>query len=1101
MTCPRCATPITEGSRFCPSCGAPVTERPRSERRLVTVLFGDLSGFTALSETKDAEEVKAIVDATFVAVTGIVERFGGHVDKVIGDEVMAVFGAPQAHEDDAARAVRAALAILAELERRSATQAVGVQMHIGVNTGEVVAGFVGGSDAYTVLGDAVNTARRIQEIAAPGQILVGEATRIATEHEISYRNVGRVQAKGKRVPVAVWEALGERDLPGSRPRSDGPLIGRDSELALLENALDLVRRDGKPMLVTLVADAGLGKTRIADEFTARTRARGIRVVIGRSLPYDTASPTAAVEEMVRGALVLDPDIDDPDTAREWIAERLRPLGIGHADQVLSFLGLGDGAPRGGQAALLRTAWMLLEERARAEGALVLALHEMHWADETVLAFAYELMKGNAPILCVCLGRPELLDRLPDWHAYPGTIFLGLEPLPLARAEELLDLLAPGLHPSVRGSVLERAGGNPFYIEELARLMVGRPTNEALQVPSSVQALVTARIDELGDHAKRVLQDAAVIGVRFWAGALEHLGTSDTATVLADLRSGAWIEPEPDASIPGEVEFRFRQAIVRDVAYASVPKHARATQHAAVASWIEDVTGSTPKPEESFDLIAHHYERAATLASEVGAEVEGAQANAADFLERAGTHAISLDAATSATDFLERSLSFPADEKDELRRRVLYADALVGSFRHESAPAALELAGQLAVRLGDLAAQAKVLRLTADLHRLAGAFTEAAAPLEAAVDLARRSGDEREIAECLRSIGLLDFPAGRWHHAVEVLTEATERYRALGDVRGEAWCAGNLGNAYTYLVKIDAAEAHLTHALELFTERGDAEGSTFVLGSRSLARVIAGRPVSALSDLHATQSASLADRFSRRSNPVGASAFTEAIKASAELLSGRVESALRDAPAVLEGRQLIRGWAGMLGTYAIAFASYLLGDLGAAAAAVASGRDLAARTEPVGRTMYEILDALITLERGDPAAAAAILEGLRIGGSHDTALARYAAAKVLVAQGQAEGAIALLDASLGAMALGLVTPAWNDALRAELLAEIGHDRAIDAARTAVEGAGEDAIARAAALRAYVVATKGTRAHDDAVEQARAHADSLEWPAGRARLLEL
>lgn len=1101
MTCPRCGTPITEGSRFCPSCGAPVTERPRSERRLVTVVFGDLSGFTALSESKDAEEVKAIIDATFVAVTEIVERFGGHVDKVIGDEVMAVFGAPQAHEDDAARAVRAALAILAELERRSKTQAVGVRMHIGVNTGEVVAGFVGGSDAYTVLGDAVNTARRIQEIAAPGQILVGEATRIATEHEISYRSVGRVQAKGKRAPVAIWEALGERDLPGSRPRREGPLIGREAELAMLENALDLVRRDGKPMLVTLVGEAGLGKTRLAEEFTARTRAHGTRVVIGRSLPYDTASPTAAVEEMVRGALVLDPDIDDPVTARVWVSERLKPLGIGNADQVLSFLGLGEGPARGGQAALLRTAWMLLEERARAEGALVLVLHEMHWADDAVLAFAYELMQGNAPILAVCLGRPELLDRLPDWRMRPGTIFLGLEPLPRARAEELLDLLAPGLHPAVRGSVLERAGGNPFFIEELARLMVGRPTNEALQVPSSVQALVTARLDQLDERAKRVLQDAAVVGVRFWPGALEHLGATDTANVLPELLAGAWIEPGPEPSIPGQIEYQFRQAIVRDVAYASVPKHARATQHAAVATWIEEVTGAAPKPEESYDLVAHHYERAATLAAEIGAEVDGAQAKAADYLERAGSHAMSLDAATAATDFLERALALPSDEKDELRRRVLYADALVGSFRHGSAPAALELAEELAVRLGDLAAQAKVLRLRADLLRLGGDFGAAAAPLARAVELARASGDEREIAECLRSTGLLDFPAGRWRHAVEVLTEATDRYRALGDARGEAWCAGNLGNAYTYLLQIDAAEEHLTHALDLFTERGDTEGIAFVLGSRSLARVIAGRPVSALSDLRATHSATQADRFARRTSAIGATAFTEAITASAELLAGRVESALRDAPAIIEGRQLIRGWAGMLGTYVIAFASYLIGDLDAAAAAVADGRELAARTEPVGRAMYEVLDALIAIERGDTTTAATLLGASETGSGRGTALGRYAAAKLLAAEGRPEDAVALLDDSLGSMALGLVSPAWNEALRAMLLAEMGSDRAPSAARAATEAAGEDALARSIALRALVAATVGTPEHEAALAQARTHEASLEWPVGRARLLDL
>lgn len=1101
MNCPRCATPIPDGARFCPACGAPVTERPRSERRLVTVLFGDLSGFTALSENRDAEEVKALIDATFLAVGEIVERFGGHVDKVIGDEVMAVFGAPQAHEDDAARAVRAAMAILAELERRSESQSVRLQMHIGINTGEVVAGFVGGSDAYTVLGDAVNTARRIQEIATPGQILVGESTRIATHHEIEYRNVGRVQAKGKRLPVAVWEAEGERDLPGTRPRSAAPLVGREEELALLETALDLVRRDGKPMLVTIVGDAGLGKSRIVDEFTARTRARGTRVVIGRSLPYDTASPSAAVEEMVRGALVLDPDIDDPDIARAWISERLKPLGVGNADQVLSFLGLGDGPARGGQAALLRTAWVLLEERARAEGVLVLALHEMHWADVTVLQFAYELMNGDAPILAICLGRPELLDRLPDWKMRAGTIFLDLEPLPPARAEELLDTLAPDLHPAVRGSVLERAGGNPFFIEELARLMIGRPSGESLQVPSSVQALVTARIDQLGERQKRVLQDAAVVGTRFWGGALERLGSTDTAAVLGELLAGAWIEVEPESSVPGETEYRFRQSIVRDVAYASVPKQARATQHAMVGTWIEDVSASTSTPEDFYDLVAHHFDRAASLAAEVGTEVEGAIVKAAEYLERAASHALSLDAAAAATEFLERALRLPADDEDELRRRVLYADALVGAFRHQSAPEALAAAEGLAIKLGDDSAHAKVLRLRSDLHRLNGEFDLAGPPLEEAVALARRSGDEHEIAECLRSVGLLDFPAGRWKHSVEVLTEARERYRALGDTRGVAWCAGNLGNAYTYLLELDLAEKELTEALALFTERGDAEGVSFVLGSRSLARVIAGRPLSALEDLGATRSPQSDDRFSRRPATPGATAFTDAIRASADLLAGRVETALREAPGILEGQQLIRGWAAMIGTYVAGLASYLLGDLDRASEAVEEGQIIAARTEPIGRLMFTTLAILVALERGDIAKASAMSAEITASRGSSTAMGRYAAAKVLIAESRADEALALLNDSLGDRALGLISPAWTAALRAELLVALDDPRGPEAAREAVEGAGEDSIARAFALEALAEASRGAPSLDAVRERARILAGTLEWPAGRERLLTL
>ncbi|MFY9585985.1 MAG: adenylate/guanylate cyclase domain-containing protein, partial [Actinomycetota bacterium] len=344
--CPRCGFDVPLGSRFCPNCGLSLGETPRAERRIVTMLFADLTGFTELSERLDAEEVKGIVDRAFEGLAELVTLYGGRVDKIVGDEIMAVFGAPQAHEDDPERAVRCALEMQRQLRTYShqleRDRGVKLGMRIGVNTGEVVAGVVGGggAESYSVIGDAVNAAKRIETATQPGQVLVGEKTYLATAGAIEYRALPPIVAKGKAEPLVVWEAISEQALPGEHVhRLEAPIIGRDEERALLDALAGIVKRDRRAAVATILGPAGMGKSRIADEFAGRMAAHGTPVFIGRSLPYGTASPSFAVEEMVRAALEVEQG-DAPAAATARAAESIASLGlIAEADRLLTFAGL------------------------------------------------------------------------------------------------------------------------------------------------------------------------------------------------------------------------------------------------------------------------------------------------------------------------------------------------------------------------------------------------------------------------------------------------------------------------------------------------------------------------------------------------------------------------------------------------------------------------------------------------------------------------------------------------------------------------------------------------------------------------------------------
>lgn len=1132
QTCARCGVAAPVGARYCPSCGAALGDAPREERRLVTVLFGDLSGFTELAERRDAEEVKGIIDLAFAAMSEIISAHGGRIDKVIGDEIMAVFGAPVAHEDDAERAVRAALAMQRRLREFSveleSERGIALQMHIGVNTGEVVAGFIGGSDSYTVIGDVVNTARRIEDAAEADQILVGEATHDASRTAIEYRRVGHVTAKGKRLPVAVWEALAERGLPGARPRLGAPLIGREEELQVLGGLVDLVRRDRRPMLVTIIGEAGMGKSRVAAEFARRVPAR---VLTGRSLAYGTSSPAFAIEELVRAALLVAPGAGDVE-ARGWVRDRLRDLGLAQdADAVLQFLGLGAGplresgatgpaaaAAASRSAPVIDAAVKVLERVAEREGGLVLAFHELHWAEDEVLdGIEASMRRSRAPVLVLCLARPDLLERRPQWGSGPASTTIPLEPMSRDRAGELLDALAPALPPAIREGILDRAGGNPFYIEELARLLADRDARGGVEpdaIPASVQALVAARLDLLPAAEKRLLQDAAVVGERFWPGLLGRLEPAHEASMpvhLDALVEHGFIEPSEEATpVPGQAAFRFRQTLVREVAYGSVPKHVRAEQHAEVGRWLEDVTCACGKEREFYDLIAYHFEAAALLARDVGGSAPQAQEKAREYLARAGEAALERDSALTAAELFKRALAFtPAGADLDVRLRL--AEALVATSRFVEAEEHLRrvLVGVRAA--GDRAAEAKALRLLGDSFRMRGDMPRARENIQRALDIAKEAGAEREEAEGLRSNGLLDLMQGRWSSSTLWFRQALARYRELEDARGEGWSLQNLGWASMLMGRLDDALQYLNDGEAVFDAMGDQEGAGWCIGMRGWVHLMRG-------ELGLARD--VADHLERRltiDHPEYAASagfvleLQRILRAYVLVLLGRfadAEAVARDA--VEKGEFLSQHWAQALGRGPIAFTAILSRRFADARDAIDAGEREALRFgDPFYVGLFRFARAWLAFEEGDLDGAE---KGLRtflgegeLGATwQHSSSGRWLMAQVARERGTPNEAREVLS-RVGQQNIGLISAARSRALLARLHIDAGDlDAAVTEARAAADQAGDEVVARAVAQRVLAeahLAAGHAEAAEAAVRAALATLDGSDWDVERVRGLIL
>ena len=668
-------------------CGTPLTTSvasSREERKVVTVLFADLVGFTSRSEQLDPEDVRAMLAPYWLRLRSELERFGGTVEKFIGDAVVALFGAPVAHEDDPERAVRAALAIRDWIAEES-----DLHVRIGVNTGEALVslGALPAEGEGMASGDVVNTAARLQSAAPVDGILVGERTYRATERAIEYREQEPVQAKGKASPVSVWEAVQARARFGVDLTQDlgAPLVGRDQELEVLRAAFGRAADEHIPQLVTIVGVPGIGKSRLLGELF-RVIDDGNRLVRwrqGRSLPYGEGVSFWALGEMVKAeAGVLETDSAEAtgrklhdaldaalveETERLWLESHLRPL-----------VGLAADEPSGDRRGEAFAAWRRFFEALAEERPLILVFEDLHWADDGLLDFVDHLVDWvtDVPLLVVGTARPELLARRPAWgggKANASTI--SLAPLTDDDTARLVHALLDRsvLPADLQTALLERAGGNPLYAEEFVRMIAERGREE-LELPGSVQGIISARLDALDGADKDLLQNAAVVGKVFWSGALAAIGGRDLFEVderLHALERRELVRRARRSSVAGESEYAFRHVLVRDVAYGSIPRAARVERHRGAAEWIE----SLGRPEDQADLLAHHYLSALELARVAGVDAGVLEEAASNALRRAGERAIGLNAFASAARFLEEALELGVPEKEQPLVLFRFAAAL------------------------------------------------------------------------------------------------------------------------------------------------------------------------------------------------------------------------------------------------------------------------------------------------------------------------------------------------------------------------------------------------------------------------------------------
>jgi class 3 adenylate cyclase/tetratricopeptide (TPR) repeat protein len=843
--CAVCGAARIGGARFCGNCGnrfpdvaatgdeaaaKPADDADRTERRLVTVLFADMVGFTPYTEARDSEDVRETLDRYFEIARGAVTRHGGAIEKFIGDAVMAVWGAPIAREDDAERAVRAALELV------EAVTALGVQARAGVLTGEAVVR-VGAEGEGMVVGDAVNTAARLQSAAEPGTVIVGEGTFRAASRAIAFEPLGELTLKGKGAPVAAWRASRVVAERGGRNRSEAleaPFVGRADELRLLKELFHATERDSRVRLVSVVGPAGIGKTRLAREFGRYLDGLVDNVYwhVGRSPAYGQGITFWALGEMVRARAGL-LETDDESTTRDKLDEMLRQFVPDETERrwiepaLLVLLGIETRVA----SSELFAAWRTFFERLAKVAPVVMVFEDHHHADTGLLDFIDHLLEWSrdVPLCVITLARPELLERRPDWAVGKRHLsVVHLEPLPAASMRELIRGLVPGLPDEPLDTIVGRAEGVPLYAVETIRMLLAdgrlmaedgtyRPAGDlsALAVPESLTALISSRLDGLDAVERSIVSDAAVLGQSFTVSALAAVSEHAEADLQPRLRTLVRLELltiEVDPRSPERGQYAFVQALIREVAYGTLSRKARKARHLAAARYFEGL-GS----EELAGALAGHYLAAHQNATE-GREADTLAAQARLALRAAADRASALGAHEQAIGFLQQAMTVTADVaelaalleaagvaatahqrfaeaetflRDALARReaigqrepivrttTLLAAAIIRSFRFDRALPVLE---EATGRFTDMQGDPVYAGLEAELARvymLIGRNEEVLPILERVLEVAELDELTELTARALITKGTTLYNLGRHFEAVGLIEAGrrlTERY--------------------------------------------------------------------------------------------------------------------------------------------------------------------------------------------------------------------------------------------------------------------------------------------------------------------------------------
>ena len=849
--CPACGEENPWRAKFCLECGAPLTEIPAApaleERKVVSILFCDLVGFTASSEAADPEDVRARLAPYHALLRSEIEHHGGTVEKFVGDAVMAAFGAPVSHEDDAERAVRAGLRILeaiAELNGRD--PALQLQVRIGINTGEglVSLGAKPNEGEGFVTGDVVNTASRLQGAAPVNGIACSESTYRQTERIFDYEPLAPVSVKGKHEPLALHQPRRARARFGSdiTRTHTTPLVGRELEKPLLIGTFERAASQRSCQLVTIVGEPGVGKSRLCAELFHYIEQRPglVRWRQGRCLPYGEGIAFWALGEVVKAECgILESDspeqaqakleralpLDDPDLP--WLRARLLPL-----------VGAG-GEPASQEESF--TAWRRVLESLAHERETVLVFEDMHWADAALLSFLEHLADWSegVPLLLLCTARPELYERHPAWAAgLRNATTINLAPLTDEETATLVStLLERAVLPAQTQQVLlERSGGNPLYAEEFVRLLQDRgELHEALEVPDSLQALIAARLDTLFPERKSLLQDASVIGKVFWAGALVEMGGREPGRVeqaLHELARKELVRPARSSSMAGEAEYGFWHGLVRDVCYAQIPRAARAARHRAAAAWIEQKAAE--RAEDLADVLASHYLSALELSRAAGQreEVQELEASAIRYLALAAERSLPLDV-TSAEESLAKALALvPEGHPERPELLVRWADATAQAGHRREADQALE---QLLTSLCERAEPVVVARALQLRSRLAF-HVDRVRPVglaAEAVELLEQQPPGGELVAAYAQLANAQHLAGLYPETIATADHAYAVARELG-LPEPARALGYRGFARAYLGDADGL-AEMERALALLVGQGAGRDAAVLQNNLAIAR--------------------------------------------------------------------------------------------------------------------------------------------------------------------------------------------------------------------------------------------------------------------------
>jgi class 3 adenylate cyclase/tetratricopeptide (TPR) repeat protein len=1047
--CAACGVENPDIARFCLACGTQLAEArpPQETRKVVTIVFSDLKGSTSLGEALDSEALREVMTRYFDAMRGELERHGGVIEKFIGDAVMAVFGLPRLHEDDALRAVRAAAGMQAALEalNHELQLVYGVQLanRTGVNTGEVVAGDPT-SGQRLVTGDAVNVAARLEQAAGEREVLLGELTYRLVRDDVEVEEVEPLELKGKSERVPAFRLVGLRNVSDVSSRRSAPLVGRDDELRLLGAALDDSAASSTCRLVTIVGDAGVGKSRLTSEFLGASRERAL-ALSGRCLPYGEGITFWPVAEAVKGLAGVVNE-DSATEVQSKLAALADPAGEGVTVRLASALGV---SVEPFPVEELFWAVRRLLGHLAAERPVIFVVEDIHWAEPTMLALIDHLVQAcTAPVVVLCPTRPELLEQSPDWSTGERAMRIILEPLGTEDSRSMIEGLLGGgsLDTAVLDRVVAASEGNPLFAEQLLGMLVDehlleldgdawRFTDELAEitVPPTIQALLASRLDTLESSERSVIEPASVVGYVFPEDAVTALAPPDVAprvgSELATLAHKHLIRPVEDG---GDGAHRFHHIMIRDTAYDGILKRARADLHARFVAWAD--LANSDRMVEFEEILGYHLEQAWTYLSELGPLDERGREigeEGARRLASAGRRAFARGDIPGAASLLGRAaVLLPADHPERLRLLPEHGEALLLTGRYDEASAVLAEAVSRPDAAPAAAARATLVRMLVGLRtgdEESWRRDNVDRTIAAARDVFAAEGDEAGLAMAYRLLAWSAGTACRFGDAADASALAVEHARRAGDARQAIRAAtGFAGAALLGPTNVDEAIARCEASMDQAAGNRQSEGNLLAImaglyamqGAFDHARELVGRGRALLSELGLDLDVARADMEAWRVEMLAGEveAAEAALRRSYDALVARRETYLRSTVAGLLAQTIFERGAPLeeveeLGAQSQALADdddvdsqavwrrvrgRVLEQRGEHAAAEEIIREALVLLEPTDATLFRLQ---AELDLGDVLAAA---------GRDDDARAAYEAARKLA---EVKGGVVLLSAVL------------------------------------------------------------------------------------------